>query len=71
MNSLDRNLLNANRRETLAMATRPAILLLPLLLENDNLVGAVTFENRGFNLGIWQGSARLDVCRKVCLGVGN
>ena len=58
MNSLDRNLLDADCRETLAMAVRPAILLLSLLLENDNLVGAVGLENRRFDLGIGQRSAR-------------
>src|SRR5262245_61088886 len=55
MNSLDRNLLNSDRCETLTMATRPAVLLLPLLLENDDLVRAIGLENRRFDLriGTW------------------
>jgi hypothetical protein len=43
------------------MAVCPAVLFLSLLLENDNLIGAVGFENRGLDFALGRGCAGLDV----------
>src|SRR6185295_1020806 len=56
MNSLD-----TDCGEILAMAARAPVLLLPFLLEDQNLVGAIVLKNGGFHRDIWQRSTGLNL----------
>src|SRR4051812_2179397 len=46
---LNGNFIDSNRSEILPVTVRAAILLLPLLLENQNLLGSITLHDCGLN----------------------
>src|SRR5215510_5899922 len=58
---LDRNLFNPDGSESLPVSAGPPVLLLALLLENDDLVGPIGFQDGRLDFRVGQWRAGLDV----------